>query len=290
MDKLNLDDLMRARAEGMAGGVGSGRWIKAAVQLMDAFPALYATAKGMNANAQAMREEAALLRLQVAELQGQRGVLLGWIKAVLPALEVVDALEDFEDGGEALKALFSAGQKLVSTPVRCAGCDLVNGCPEFCGCQRAEAVQPADSVKIPTSEAEAELMQKLGHEWLKQHAPHRLVPQQAAPEPQGNLLDRFVSLADQAGIKSIHDLPGLIPALQATEQAPEPVATLIAAVNKAMQEALAGAEQCRGKPSFAGVRPEWDDGYINGVKCMGMIVQASMCRRVATQAREGERA
>ena len=37
---------------------------------------------------------------------------------------------------------------------------------------------PASSVKIPTTEAEAELMQKLGYQWLQQHAPHRLVTQQ----------------------------------------------------------------------------------------------------------------
>lgn len=51
---------------------------------------------------------------------------------------------------------------------------------------------------------------------------------------------------------------------------------LVAAVNKALAEALAGAEDCRGKPSMAGVRPEWDDGYISGIKCAATIVQAAM--------------
>ena len=44
----NLDDLRRLRDEAMAAGTGSGRWIKAAQALMDAFPAYYATAKAMN--------------------------------------------------------------------------------------------------------------------------------------------------------------------------------------------------------------------------------------------------
>lgn len=51
---------------------------------------------------------------------------------------------------------------------------------------------------------------------------------------------------------------------------------LVAAVNKALAEALAGAEECRGKPSFAGVRPQWDDGYVAGIKCAATIVQAAM--------------
>jgi hypothetical protein len=36
---------------------------------------------------------------------------------------------------------------------------------------------------------------------------------------QINDLDQFLAMAEAAGIKSIHDLPGLIPALQATEPA-----------------------------------------------------------------------
>jgi hypothetical protein len=44
----NLDDLRRLRDEAMAAGPGSGRWIKAANRLMDAFPDYYATAKAMN--------------------------------------------------------------------------------------------------------------------------------------------------------------------------------------------------------------------------------------------------
>lgn len=44
----NLDDLKRLRAEAMAAGTGTGRWIKAATALMDAFPAIYDTAKALN--------------------------------------------------------------------------------------------------------------------------------------------------------------------------------------------------------------------------------------------------
>lgn len=45
----NLDDLKRLRADALAAGTGSGRWIKAATALMDAFPAIYDMAKAMNA-------------------------------------------------------------------------------------------------------------------------------------------------------------------------------------------------------------------------------------------------
>jgi mono/diheme cytochrome c family protein len=145
---VNLDALKRARDEGRAAGGGSPRWVKAASLLMDAFPALYDTAQRMNADARAMREDLAQLRRQAAELQGQRGVLLGWISAVLPALEVVDALEDFEDGGQALQALRSAGQQLVSTPVRCAACDVPNGCPEFCKCLPAPWLPEAEKYAL----------------------------------------------------------------------------------------------------------------------------------------------
>jgi|GEM_PF-5901130 len=51
--KVNLDDLRRLRDEGLAAGAGSSRWIKGAQALMDAFPAFYATAKTMNAEAEA---------------------------------------------------------------------------------------------------------------------------------------------------------------------------------------------------------------------------------------------
>lgn len=44
----NLDDLRRLRAEALAAGVGSGRWIKAATSMMDAFPHIYNTARAMN--------------------------------------------------------------------------------------------------------------------------------------------------------------------------------------------------------------------------------------------------
>lgn len=46
----NLDDLKRLRADALAGGIGSVRWIKAATALMNAFPAIYDMAKAMNAS------------------------------------------------------------------------------------------------------------------------------------------------------------------------------------------------------------------------------------------------
>lgn len=48
----------------------------------------------------------------------------------------------------------------------------------------ALAAMPADSVKMPTTEAEAELMTKVGMVWLEQHAPHKL-KQQAGGVPAG---------------------------------------------------------------------------------------------------------
>lgn len=64
-----------------------------------------------------------------------------------------------------------------------------------------------------------------------------------------------------------------------TADAPEGTSAgqaLVDAVNKALTEAVTGAEKCRGQPSFAGIRPEWDDGYVAGIKCAAMIVQAAM--------------
>jgi len=45
---VNLDDLRRLREEAMAAGTGTGRWIKCAQALMDAFPTYYETARAMN--------------------------------------------------------------------------------------------------------------------------------------------------------------------------------------------------------------------------------------------------
>lgn len=59
VSRANLDDLKRLRADGLAAGVGSGRWIKAATAMMDAFPQVYETAKAMNQRQAAMREAAA---------------------------------------------------------------------------------------------------------------------------------------------------------------------------------------------------------------------------------------
>lgn len=59
LSRANLDDLRRVRAEGLAAGPGSGKWIKAAVALMGAFPQLYDTAKAMNERQAAMRSAAA---------------------------------------------------------------------------------------------------------------------------------------------------------------------------------------------------------------------------------------
>lgn len=55
----NLDDLRRLREEALSRGAGSGAWIKAATALMDAFPAIYETAKTMNAKHEAARFELA---------------------------------------------------------------------------------------------------------------------------------------------------------------------------------------------------------------------------------------
>lgn len=58
VSRANLDDLNRLRADGLAAGAGSGRWIKAATAMMDAFPQVYDTAKAMNARHAAMRNAA----------------------------------------------------------------------------------------------------------------------------------------------------------------------------------------------------------------------------------------
>jgi len=59
------------------------------------------------------------------------------------------------------------------------------------------------------------------HPWdaWKQVEPAMIALREALeqPEPPG-LLNQFLALAEANGIKTIHDLPGLIPALQATEQ------------------------------------------------------------------------
>lgn len=48
---------------------------------------------------------------------GTRDVLVRWIAEALPALDVADALEDFEEGGEHLRMLKDRGQKLVDALV-----------------------------------------------------------------------------------------------------------------------------------------------------------------------------
>lgn len=42
--------------------------------------------------------------------------------------------------------------------------------------------QPDDRVPIPKNEEQAELMEKIGYAWLKEHAPHRLIKQPDAAE------------------------------------------------------------------------------------------------------------
>lgn len=51
----NFDDLKRLRDEAMRYAPGSAAWIKAAQALMDAFPKLYETAKGMNGDLDLLR-------------------------------------------------------------------------------------------------------------------------------------------------------------------------------------------------------------------------------------------
>ena len=61
-----------------------------------------------------------------------------------------------------------------------------------------------------------------------------------APQPISSL-DEFLALAEKHGIKTIHDLPGLIPALQATEPA-QPDPTTDAAVSDLAHELWAIAQ------------------------------------------------
>lgn len=49
---------------------------------------------------------------------------------------------------------------------------------------------------------------------------------------------------------------------------------LTAAVNHAISEALAGASEPRKNPKPGD--DKWDDGYINGIKACGTVVQAAM--------------
>jgi hypothetical protein len=47
-------------------------------------------------------------------------------------------------------------------------------------------------------------------------------PAERAEQPSSSGFKTFLALAEKAGIKTIHDIPGLIPALQATERAEQP--------------------------------------------------------------------
>lgn len=49
--------------------------------------------------------------------RNQCEVLARWIAEVLPALDVADALEDFEDGGEHLRMLKDRGERLVAAVI-----------------------------------------------------------------------------------------------------------------------------------------------------------------------------
>lgn len=81
--KPNFDDLRRLREEAIAAGAGSGRWIKCAQTLMDDFPAIYDTAKAMNADA--------------AQHHGQIRVLVDLLQEALGPLEISAALTDISD-------------------------------------------------------------------------------------------------------------------------------------------------------------------------------------------------
>lgn len=71
------------------------------------------TIRVKNETQTAMAEAVANLLRDLQRQRGQLGVLQAWIREVLPALDVADALEDFEDGGEHLRALKDRGQQLV---------------------------------------------------------------------------------------------------------------------------------------------------------------------------------
>lgn len=52
-------------------------------------------------------------------------------------------------------------------------------------------------------------------------------------------------------------------------------AALVPAVNNAIQEAIRAAQKPR-PSSVAPPNPQWDDGYLNGIKVCGTVVQAAM--------------
>lgn len=58
---------------------------------------------------------------------------------------------------------------------------LTGQCPMVGTAASAPPAAPADHVRMPTSEAEAELMAKLGYHWLRVHAPHKLTKPEAPP-------------------------------------------------------------------------------------------------------------
>lgn len=69
--------------------------------------------------------------------------------------------------------------------------------------------QPADSVKVPTNADEAALMVLLGMDWLKNHAPERIKPEQATPAKDMNSLHcalRFMSEIEQRPTRSAGDM------------------------------------------------------------------------------------
>lgn len=103
----------------------------------------------------------------------------------------------------------------------------------------ALAAMPADSVKMPTTEAEAELMAKVGMMWLEQHAPHKL-KQQAGGVPAGfvvppeyltkfmgkggGIVQRFYNGEDQSVVDAGAWMQEAMQLLQALAAAPTPPA------------------------------------------------------------------
>lgn len=148
--RTNLDDLRRQREEALAAGVGSGRWIRCATALMDAFPGHYETAKAMNA-----------VHLAMCGAQ-QR------MEAVVHAARLWAFGRQVNDAGEAglLKALWTLGGD------REEGCFICDG---HCG----EDGRPCAPRTV--AEAHALIDQRL-HDLHRKRKVHFL-PQPPRPQP-----------------------------------------------------------------------------------------------------------
>jgi hypothetical protein len=95
--ETNLDKLLRLREEALAAGFGSGRWIRAAQALMDAFPGYYATARAMNEERLVLIDKIeSLERLERLERLSQRQLqdLLERCLDVISTISGEDTTED----------------------------------------------------------------------------------------------------------------------------------------------------------------------------------------------------